>query len=544
MSRAVPDADATETWLRRLSWWLLLPVLGPVWLVERDIWDGVIGTYGLERNDFSGIHDWLIPANWGLVYLMWRGLQVLVLHTGVPGWVWIKLLISISLLGIGRETRLLCEGPMGWPRRDARFAQCLALVFPCWYVLYGSTFSYVVFIWLGFMGHRLLHEGRGRAGPVAGYLLMLISFQVNSNFVLVCALEAIRWLMRPAARRVRWGLAVLVIGSAVLVYLALRLYWRPSGPFQNYNNLVWPFSREGLLAWMRAAAMALTWVPFLVLPGVVAWLLARGQAPVAQRDGPGPGKETLAVGLLLAGALFAYMAVGKGAALFVLRLPQGWLGTGTHLGLPSQDLFFTTADGWSMRNAFLLSVAASVASVWLVRLAVSRTSHGPRELLARSAAIAVALAVSLGFLLHGHAAKQLRLAQELAVVKGLQALPNPPPSGTVDMALAPAVGWAAWSYEANYVVWLAYGRTEWAAALYSGEGRAAAVAERDQAVSSSISRVHYLMDHLKVPGCHSELTFELPSGLHAASLTADRLRLAPVPAARLARQSQRCPSDN
>lgn len=519
--------------LRWLRWVIAVLVLAPIWLVQRDVWDGVIGTYGLERHDFSGIYHWLIPSNWGLVYLMLRGIELISAATAVPPWVWVKLLLCATVIGLAREARLLCRRVLGWNESDSRFAELVALCFPCWYVLYGSTFIYLVFIWCAFAGHRLMHEGTGRPRQAAGYALMLLSFQVNSNFVMICALEGMRWLYRRKDQVWRWSRTALVIGSAVAVYLSLRLIWTPTGPYVGYNNLVWPFSKQGMRTWVRAAAMALTWMPLLIAPAAVAWLAARRrdglvEAPLLNRVIP---REAATVTLLLAGALFAYLAVGKGAPLFVLQLPEGWLGTGTHLGKVARGWLYTTADGWSMRNAFLLSVPGSIAIVWLVRLALAgREQHGAGW----RAALVTALILNLGWLAEGHATKLLRFAQERAIVRALQAH-TPPTRGTVDLKIAEPVGWTAWSYEANYLFWLAYRRSEWAAAIFENDdpSRRAALDERGQALSSPLPKVHFLMDQLGATNCHTTYLAELPAHLGPFSAIADSLGLMEVPPARL-----------
>ncbi len=159
----------------RVLWWMgLLAVFLPVAAVSRDMWDGVIGAYGLERGDFSGIRDWLLPSNWGLVYLLLRGIDLLATLTGVPPWVWIKLIMLLAVVGIAREARLLCTEILGWSRDDGRATELLVLTFPCWFVLYGSTFIYVLFIWCIFAGHRFLHASEWPAARVVGYLLILV----------------------------------------------------------------------------------------------------------------------------------------------------------------------------------------------------------------------------------------------------------------------------------------------------------------------------------------------------------------------------------
>ena len=535
---SLKDQQGAPGWMSGLRWFLIVLVLAPVWLVQRDIWDGVIGTYGLERNDFAGIREWLVPSNWGLVYLLLRAIGIMAEFTGVPPWAWVKLLICASVIGLGREARLLARRVFGWDEKSSRFAELVVLTFPCWYVLYGSTFIYLVFIVAVFMGNRLMHEGTTWPGRCTGYGLLLLSFQVNSNFVMACALEATRWLFRDRTRAWPWRRSLLVIGSAIAIYLALRLIWAPSGPYQGYNNLVWPFSKPGFLAWVRVAAIALTWAPLLVGPAVAAWLVSRsrGMSPTAQ--GGFSLTEALGVGVLLAGALFAYMAVGKGAPLFVVQLPDGWLGTGRHLGKAAQGWIYTTADGWSMRNAFLFSLPAAIAITSIVRLVLTRRDSQRR---AWQVALTVALVANLGWLANGHAIKLTRLAQEQAIVSALAAQPPPPP-GTVDLELSVPVGWAAWTYEANYLFWLAYRQAAWAAALFGPDeaGQRAALVDRNEALSSSLPKAHFLMDQLPMAGCHSAYLVELPERLGAIDMIADSLGFKQIAPARLLPRERHC----
>lgn len=517
-------------------------VLGPPWLVQRDFWDGAIGTYGIVRRDFSGIYEWLVPSNWGLVYLLLRGVEFLVASTGIPPWLWIRLLVCLSVLGIAVEARLLCSGVFKWSERESNFAALVVLSFPCWYVLYGATFIYLVFIWMIFAGHRLLHGINAKAQAL-GYVLVLLSFQVNSNFVMIFALEGIRLACHRGDRPYAWGRALLVTGSAVMVYLGLRLVWPPAGAYQGYNNLVLPVSREGLLAWLKASAMAVTWLPLLAAPAAAAWWFARrsGAASPGRRLQFQP-REALAVALLLAGGLFAYMAVGKGAPLFVIRLPHGWLGTGMHLGQAAPGWFYTTADGWSIRNAFLFSLPAGVCSAFLVRtVLVSRIDPSLRGQALRLA-LATALTFNAVWLVQGHAAKQLRAAQELSVIRGLKQLPAPA-AGLVDLSVQQAVGWTSWSYESNYLMWLAYGRSSWSAALYgtSESGRDAALREREESLQSPLPPATFVMDTKPLNACRTTLEVSFPDTLGPSSMLSDVVGLTPVPAARILVKNRNCP---
>ncbi len=524
----------------RLVWCLVLvAAIGPIWTVPRDIWDGVIGAYGLERGLYAGIHDWLVPGNWGLMYLMFRGMGWLSELLPVAPWVWVKLLLTASLIGISFETRQLCTGLLRWDERSSQTAAVLALAFPCWYLLYGSTFVYLVFIWWVFLGHRWLHEGKGLR-LAAGYLLMLASFQVNSNFVMVFALEAARWSCRDQDTRWHWGRSIAVTGSAVLVYLVLRLAFPPGGLYAGYNNLVLPTSAAALISWVRAALMFATWLPLIVLPGVVGWWLMRGQR-VAGTDAP--LHSAVAVSLLFAGALFAYMAVGKGAPLFVVNLPFEWLGAGKHLGRDAGSWFFTTVDGWSTRHTFLFSVPAAIACVALLRFALGRPVAGATSR-AWWGAFAVALVFNLAWMAHGHDAKLHRLAQEESIVRALQSRAAPPP-GRLDLALVPRPAWSVWTYEANYWMWLAYQRAAWAVASVplQDSRKDATWRDREEAVAgNSAGRDYYLMSEMQPGACTTRWRLELPAGLNGGSLWLDQLRVKPLEAAKVIPLAEDCAS--
>lgn len=525
----------------KILWWVaLVAVCLPIILVKSDVWDGVIGAYGLARNDFSGIREWLIPSNWGLAYLMLRAVQALALATSIPPWIWVKLLLIASVVGLSCETRLLCRRVLGWGEGDSRLAALLALSFPCWYVLYGSTFIYLVFMWAVFAGHRFLHEGATRAHRLGGFVLMLLSFQVNSNLVMIFCLEAVRWLYRPRAQRWHWGRSALIATAAVVVYLALRLVWTPSGPYAGYNNLVWPFSEVGARTWLRAMLMATTWLPLLLTPAAAAWVIAETARVLPTQHEP-RRRELAAIVLLLAGGLFAYMAVGKGAPLFVINLPVAWLGVASHLGKSAPGWLYTTADGWSMRNAFLFSVPAAIAGTGLIRWVLHARGPGGRTATAWYGAVFVALAINLALLANGHAAKQLRAAQEESIVRALRGQPAPP-SGTVDIQISPAVGWSVWTYEANYWLWRAYGRAAWAAAAFTADplDRRRALADREQALASTLSRAVSLMDEAGLPGCHSAMSVQLPDGLGPFSYSLDLFGLQTLAPARLAGADTRC----
>lgn len=542
---AVPQAPESAPLPRWLWLVAITAAMGPIWLVSRDIWDGAIGRYGMDVRQWQGVHEWLVPGNWGLMYLEFRGLSLLSALSGVPVWVCLKLLLTASVAGIGYEAKRLAEQLPGMTRRDCDAAGLLAIAFPCWYLLQGSTFIYVIFIWWVFLGWRLVYRRGSATVQALGWVLVLCSYQVNSNFVMVFALEGMRWLVAgPPTGRDRWR-TLGICTSAVAVYSALRLVFPPVMLYAGYNNIVLPFTAQGLLAWVRAIAMYATLLPLVALPGVAAWLLARRQAPegaaTASRDGGAAWRTWLAIGFLCVGAMFPYIAVGKGPPLFVVQLPDGLLGTAQHMGQNVQDVFYMTFNGWSTRHTFLLALPAALLMARLARrTAAGRTPQGDTHWrVAFGLAFVACIALNLG----GHAAKLQRLTQEEALVRGLRAQP-PPPDGLVNLVITTPVRWSMTVYEANYLLWLAYGSDRWATAVLQAsapETWNALLSQRDDAVAGKgPSRLYYVMGGLGPAQQCTQVSAALPPGLGAMDWMGDRLGFRPLAPANVERQFTRC----
>lgn len=509
--------------------------LGPLWLVSRDVWDGVIASYGLATLDLSGIQHWLIPGNWDLMYSIFVALAWLAAHTAIEPWVGVKLLLSASVLGIAWEARQLALQLLKMPPAQAWAVAVLALSFPCWYLLYGSTFVYIVFVWWGFLGHRLLHIPPSRTTWrllkfCLGGLLLLASFQVNSNFVMVFALEAARWLARDRKMEWRYLRSACICLSALAVYLTLRNAFPPYAQYVGYNNLIWPTSVAGLWAWLRPSLMFMTWLPLIAGPAGLIWLtrwIVRKNwpdyvdtsctfEPGIQHNNASTYQTVCILCVLCFGAVFAYIAVGKGSPLFVINLSPESLGTGSHLGGPARDFIYTTVHGWSTRHTFLLSVPASLACIWLICLAIAKTTSQRYRNKFWLLGFAFALISQLAFQWHGHAAKHFRYAQEDAIVKVLQTDAFPT-AGLLDIKIESDLPWTYWTYESNYLTWLAFGQTRWATSIYAQETSSMTKTLqhrteilRDLEKNKTLPRAYYLMSDFEMSNCRTEWTLKLP----------------------------------
>ncbi|MES2412913.1 MAG: hypothetical protein V4614_03875 [Pseudomonadota bacterium] len=457
------------------KWWVIsaLISLGPLWLVPRDSWDGVIGSYGLATGDFSGLVPWITNANWYLLDWFYRALGQVCLFTGIPPWIVVKSVISVCVVLIAVEASRFGESVLRLPQEAARWIGPLVLVFPAWANLYSSVFIYLIFIWATLAGHRLLHEPSERLGRVLSlflaWVLILAGFQINSNLVLVFALEAARWLLRDKQEQWNWRRTALLVCASVAVYAMLRIALSPRGIYAGtYNNLLLPVSRANIIAVVSAIVMYCTWLPLFIPPLAAAYWLRQRQElrSGAQLLSEGRGKSgaaCLAALLLVMAAAFPYIAVGKAPILFFYNPFPFLISNNSPVSFTGSRDFLFLADSWSSRHMFV-----AIGPIALLIAAIAAKLSGvpdARGLKITRVSLLVAWCTLAACLLYTHHLKLKRFALEQSLLNYLAQTELPPP-GKVDFEISPFNRRLYGPYESNYWLWLVSGKTVWASAVF------------------------------------------------------------------------------
>jgi hypothetical protein len=460
---------------RHWAWFALSLALGvgTIWLIPFEGHDGVIIGQASESGDWRGVRLAWLGTNWYLLYPLFRLNDWLAAHTGVPYWVWGKLVLTASVAGLAYEARHWSREVLGLGARNAGWVALLVLVFPGWCVLYGTGWMNIVFMWVAFSGHRLAC-GSGIASRVIGCVLMLVSLQVNSNLVVLPALEAVRWIThRTRAKRWQWTRSLIIGVMVIGVYAALKWMTPPQGLYAGYNELLWPTSLQNLIQIAKACVMFATWGLLWLVPVLLAfaWSVVSRRAPALHQTHaesrvlssvPDSGSRPLkwfGVLLLLTATIFPYVMVGKGAPLFVIpSMPVSGSAQSAALAQASSAWVTHLFDGWNARHTWLMAVPLSALTV-LTLVRIVPTPKGQRV------ALLAAWICSLGWLGVGHHAKLARYADEQAIVNALR-LAGAPAAGEVDLVVSPTRLWLATGDSSNYLMWRAFGRTDWATEMY------------------------------------------------------------------------------
>lgn len=466
---------AAQPPLRWLQALVLLVVIGPQWLVTRDLFDGSTVALASALNNPDGLYFWLSNANWLLAVLFFKLCFAVADLTGIGYLPIVKLAVTGMLLGMYVEFASLARRLFGLAPREAGLAGLLCLASPSIYIFVNSgAVPILVCVWLVFLGHRLFWHER-LAVRVTGLAVLAVSFQLNSNLVLALALEVV-YLYRlyrcggPWRVRVKW-FALLAL-TAVSVYGTMRLVAPPRQMFVEYNQLLNPLRADDVRRMLRATAMFMTWgiIPLSVLALVaVAGGLTRGRgAAGAQAWRPADeGFALLAALFLCAAAVFPYVMVGKGPPLFAyLGLPgQGGGLTEQVLRASHAGPLAPTWANTSARHGLLFAPMLALFT-WFLARALLRRLQGAAPRLGTTGLFLLALPLFLFWLLPAYHNKMQMQHAETSLARGLKALPPAPP-GIVELRYSPVSDWLIWSNAATGILREAWGQASYYAMFHS-----------------------------------------------------------------------------
>ncbi|MBI2770779.1 MAG: hypothetical protein HYX47_14225 [Burkholderiales bacterium] len=460
------DMPATgDRTLPRLQAAALLLIIGPQWLVTRDLFDGATVSFAWAIHNPDGLFFWFMNSNWLVAVWLFKACFGLADLLGT-GYLWtIKLLITALLAGLYAEFVALGRGLFGFPQREARLAGLLCLASPSLYILVNSAAVPVVFcIWLVFLGHRLFRSEDLRV-RVAGLAVLAVSFQLNSNLVFALALEVVFICRFPLLwrARLRWFAALFAV--AVAVYATMRMLSPPRQIFAEYNRLLNPLNGDDLRRMVRATLMFASWgvIPLAALAGAGLWGLRRRGSAAGGAQGGFDWVGLACVAFLCAAAAFPYVMVGKGPPLFT---PVGY-----GSGLTEQVLrashsgpFAPTWANTSARHGFLFAIPLALLA-WML----ARGLLGKLRAWTAGAAVPLFLGLAPLFLfwvLPAYYNKLEMQAAEISLARGLKTLPAAP-AGVVDLRYAPVSDWLIWSNSAGMVLREAWGRSDYYAMFHA-----------------------------------------------------------------------------
>ena len=403
-----------------------------------DMWDGVVTSYGFEANNISGSSATMLAHGWYLQHFLHLALFELADNLQVTFFQISSFVSFVFIALMAREVVFLSKKIFYLEDFFANISFCLFIIFPVWQIFFSSIHLIFIFcILLGFVGIRFIHTDYLLLKKCAGYLFVILSFQVSSMLVFLPILSYayesnkrnLNQLSLPSI--VTWFIFLL----SVVVYSVKTIIFPPVNEISGaYNQLMNPLSSlesfklfvGGLLSYSTFLALLLP-AFFLFLTNM---LLSKSYLREFYKKISANWHTFFLLIILLGASVFSYVMVGKYGKL-----------TFEHVML------------WEMRHSILLAPMAAIFTAWLFQM----VSVDYPQSLRGNVLIILTLLISLTFLLFGVASKLNRHEFETQLIGSLESLEISP--GTVYFALDSASANPLpimRSYELNYLFYRTY----------------------------------------------------------------------------------------
>ena len=408
---------------------LILVVGAPLLLITNDFWDGSLVSYAFRIGDLSGIKVTYFESGWYLQYFLYEAAFGFASFLGISPEIVIKILTVLSLVGISIEVKRLSTYLLKLPEDMSYIAAYFVLLFPAWFVLVSNALViHVICIYFVLFGYRLVMVKRQY---VFGVLLMLLSFQLASNFMFALGLITSDYILRKE-REENANLIYLLVSIMVIfsLFVLNRAFLGPSGEYETYN--AFRFNLSMLRPFVGASVyFGIFIVTLIVIP--LMFFTAKFNKAFQKND----LTKYSALILLIIAAIFPYISLGKSPGFF--------------------DFY-----NWDYRQAFLLSVPLPMLIAFLFHR-VSSAVSSVTTMKFGYLRITLTLILFVSFLYVGFSYKYVSEYQRNAIVHSLKKI-NQPPSGILGFNITSAETdylLKIRPYEYNTLLQRAYGRAHW-----------------------------------------------------------------------------------
>lgn len=445
----------------------LFVLIAPHWLLTRDFADGAVISFARQLGNTDGLFSWLRDSNWFVAIAFYKIVFVLSDLSGLGYLALTKFVMSCLVFVLYLECALWARDVFKLPSNQASMAALLCVASPSLYTLANSTATVnLLCICLVFLGHRLYWNNRVPV-RLLGLVLLVLSFQVNSNMVFALALEMVRlwWMETDRKKRSIWSF--ILLAAALFAYFSIRVLSPPQEFFVQYNQLLNPFNELDFLRIIRVIAMFLTWaiIPLAALLFVMIASIFTSHRLLNQSDRHIQRviwvKPLVTLVFLAGAAAFPYIMVGKGPPLFT---PTAY-GDGLTEQVFRAAYSGTFAPTWantSTRHGFLFSIPIGLIT-WIGATALVQKL---KMRLNPLALYGLLLPLALVWVLPAYINKLENQWAELSLVKGFYALPPAKP-GIVELRYEPVSSWLIWTTSANVVLREAWGKSAYLGFFHS-----------------------------------------------------------------------------
>lgn len=230
----------------------IITLLIPLFLIEHDLWDGVIISYGSSLEDLSGIKFWFFQAGWHLQYYQIIVFHYLSLFLNLEYIILNKLIIWICFFFILKEISYLLHKVYSLENRWLFLTFIFLGSAPSMAVLSSSVMGFHwISLLIGLIGVRVIRQEK----IILGSILLFAAFSYPAILGLSIGIS---YFLDSSAKEKKYfpislqiykpsNFTIYIFLIAVIFYISHKLIFEPYGFWENYYSLRSPFELKGFL---------------------------------------------------------------------------------------------------------------------------------------------------------------------------------------------------------------------------------------------------------------------------------------------------------
>lgn len=417
-----------------------------------DSWDGIINQFAFDIQNLEGLIPTYLQSGWYIEYLIIHLIYNLSLISHISANNLGDFFVLLVILGISFETFKLGKCYFNLENEWALVAALLVIVFPAWSASISSIlYVYIFCVWLVLLGYRLFLS-KNLLIKFIGILIIISSFQLNSNFSFIIGLALIDLIIlgnfqNSEFKNKLYNLIFIIILS-IIFWVILRNFLPHYGSYEQYNaklmfsdihdlkSLLNFFVLTGFdLLRYFSYILGIAWIYIFIFPFIILFLNNKNEnLSIKQGELISLSRPIIAILILSLFATFPYLVLGKSSSIF-----NWWQ--------------------WNQRHALLLGPVAALFYASISRLLYVLIGK-PRNIYIKyipSVAVGLIFCVFLSTMYY-HKFERIKFDEQL--ISELKKIPKPKPGNVRIVANNIPLPWHR-SYESNYLMYKAYGTTEW-----------------------------------------------------------------------------------
>lgn len=254
MGFLIKNSDKLTAFILLMSFMVfLLPIVNST----GDEWDGSIISYAASIQNFDGIKNWFFESGWPLQYFQIIIFNAVSIFLNVDYATVNSVAVIVLMILCSFEVYLFSTNKLKYPRCISHMTVAMFLVFPAWFVLSSNVMLYhFLCLTCALIGLRIFRRS-GILLNIIGILLIAFSYTLSSLVMFIPALSLLGDSLDSSSpykntnkkifpyTSVTYKTAFISI-LAVFIFLCNKVFYPSHGLYEGYNRIVDITSSNGL----------------------------------------------------------------------------------------------------------------------------------------------------------------------------------------------------------------------------------------------------------------------------------------------------------